>query len=280
MAWLLTAILILMILIISQIAIYGVFLKRFVTSWGATEAEISAKMIGDEIAPSIASTRAVIINAPAQDVWNWLMQLGADRAGFFSYYFIEKALGYFTKHSEKIAIRYPEFEVGDLVRGTIHEEKAVIPYNFPVVQIESPNLMVLEKWGTFLVKDQGDGTTRLIVRTHAIKHDSFSSAAFDFVTTALHFVMERGTLLGIKQRAETGEGPKKSELSELTWFLGIVVSCIVVFLATFFMQSLVQIGVLIALSTAITVTLFRAPPVPASGIALALLVSFGVFWFS
>ena len=36
---------------------------------------------------------AVTIDAPADEVWAWLVQLGQDRAGFYSYDWLERAFG-------------------------------------------------------------------------------------------------------------------------------------------------------------------------------------------
>ena len=50
---------------------------------------------GDETVPrpSVQHTRAVTIDAPAQQVWPWLAQIGQDRAGFYSYTWLENLAG-------------------------------------------------------------------------------------------------------------------------------------------------------------------------------------------
>jgi hypothetical protein len=53
--------------------------------WGATRTEVAGRMPGDEIVPRphLSATRAVSIVAEAEDVWPWLVQMGAgDRAGW------------------------------------------------------------------------------------------------------------------------------------------------------------------------------------------------------
>ncbi|MBL4798342.1 MAG: hypothetical protein JKY50_13075 [Oleispira sp.] len=79
---------IILLLILSQLSVYKILYKQRISSWGAAEVESSIAMVGDDIAPFISSTRAITINAPIEDIWKWLMQLGADRGGFYSYYFI------------------------------------------------------------------------------------------------------------------------------------------------------------------------------------------------
>jgi hypothetical protein len=54
---------------------------------GATEAERWATLPGDEIVPAAKSpsTMANTIDMPPSEVWPWLVQMGCDRAGFYSW---------------------------------------------------------------------------------------------------------------------------------------------------------------------------------------------------
>lgn len=56
-------------------------------NWGATPEEISRPMAGDEIveAPNFDATRAVTVDAPAERIWPWIVQIGYRRAGFYSW---------------------------------------------------------------------------------------------------------------------------------------------------------------------------------------------------
>src|SRR5690349_6473826 len=60
--------------------------RRVHLRWGATDAEVTAPMPGDELVPepSFSATRAITIDAPPEAVWPWLVQLGYGRAGFYS----------------------------------------------------------------------------------------------------------------------------------------------------------------------------------------------------
>ena len=44
--------------------------------WGATDAELTMPLPGDEVAPVATSTRAITINAPTSEIWQWLLQVG------------------------------------------------------------------------------------------------------------------------------------------------------------------------------------------------------------
>src|ERR1700688_3071171 len=99
---LIKSIVIIIFMTLLQLSIYDLFLKPVITTWGASKAEVSMPMAGDDKALTVTSTRAISINAAKSDVWKWLIQLGADRGGFYSYDFIEKAMGYKTRHQDLI----------------------------------------------------------------------------------------------------------------------------------------------------------------------------------
>jgi hypothetical protein len=58
--------------------------------WGATDEEVAGTMAGDDILEGASSrTRAITIDAPPEEVWPWLLQLGYGRAGWYSYDWID-----------------------------------------------------------------------------------------------------------------------------------------------------------------------------------------------
>ena len=66
---------------------YDRFLRPRLMSWGATQAELAASYPGDDLVPGgrRSSVMATAIEAPPEQVWPWLIQMGADRAGFYSW---------------------------------------------------------------------------------------------------------------------------------------------------------------------------------------------------
>jgi hypothetical protein len=58
---------------------------------GAEPAELVAELPGDDLIPEPAdvTTRAVDIEAPADRVWHWLVQMGQDRGGMYGYDWLE-----------------------------------------------------------------------------------------------------------------------------------------------------------------------------------------------
>ena len=64
-------------------------------AWGSQPQEHALALPGDrpDRNPALEIQHAVTINAPPDAVWPWLVQLGQDRAGFYSYDFLERAFG-------------------------------------------------------------------------------------------------------------------------------------------------------------------------------------------
>jgi len=220
--------------------------------------------VGDEISTGISSTRAINIDAPVEKTWSWLMQLGADRGGFFSYYFIEKPMGYTTRKQDIITADFPDFKVGDVVRGSIYEDDSLILYNFPVHYVDRYKLLVLDDWGTFKLVPLGPQKTRLIIRTHNRKRQDGSPLKLvdRVLGDPLHFIMERATLEGIKKRVEHGEGEPFSDTKDRIWF-GMLLLNIVLVVA---LSSLCRVVVAIPLSFVGGVlwifSIFFFPPTP------------------
>ncbi|MCP4119917.1 MAG: hypothetical protein GY737_31885 [Desulfobacteraceae bacterium] len=206
-----------------QIIVYAIILRPLVTTWGASAFEVNMSLVGDDIAPYASSTRAISINAPASEVWKWLIQLGADRGGFFSYTFIEKALGYETGNSNKIVPEFQGMKVGRILESR-DGVKGILKYRFPVVAVEPGRSFVLKEWGAFVLQAVNSNQTRLIIRTHGRELPSLVGRIGLFIGTPLHYIMERRMMMGIKARVEGGAGTRLSSTLDVLWFLGIVLS--------------------------------------------------------
>ena len=54
------------------------------------------------------TTRALTIDAPVEMVWPWLVQIGEDRGGFYSYSWLERAAGHDIHNAEHDSPRVAE----------------------------------------------------------------------------------------------------------------------------------------------------------------------------
>jgi hypothetical protein len=66
-------------------------LRRWAMTWGMSRPELRRAWPGDDVSPHPMdiATRGITIRAPMQTVWSWLVQIGQDRAGFYSYRWLE-----------------------------------------------------------------------------------------------------------------------------------------------------------------------------------------------
>jgi hypothetical protein len=171
--------------------------------WGATDEEIEQPLPGDELAPhpKLRATHAITINAPAADVWPWLVQMGQDRGGFYSYTWLENLVGCDMHNADEVVSEWQELKVGDNV--WLHPKAPPTK----VAAIEPGHAIVLKGWGAFVLKSIDEKTTRLIIRSQGDYEPDLKNPVLNFllwrvVFEPAHFVMERKMLLGIKERAE------------------------------------------------------------------------------
>ncbi|MBA2648584.1 MAG: hypothetical protein H0U75_03110 [Legionella sp.] len=273
------SLLILIFISLLQLLTYHFFLRPMISTWGASPKEISMVMAGDDNSQIITSTRAISINAKRSDVWMWLIQLGADRGGFYSYYFIEKMLGYKTRHQNIIKPEFMTMKAGDLIRGSIDESRSIIPYNFLVLYVKPEESFVLDKWGTFLLRKVNDKQTRLIIRTQEPESSSSWSKAANYIAIPLHYIMERRTLMGIKARVEAGEGVELSLNKDMLWFLNIVMSgfliCYLIYIGRGMFQSVI-LPFIFSSYFLFSILIFN--PVPLYSLVLLVGICLAIFW--
>ena len=182
-------------------------LRPWFMTWGATDEEIEKPLPGDEIMTRGASSiHAITIEAPRADVWKWLVQIGQDRAGFYSYTPIENGLfraG--IRNADEVVPEWQERKRGDFIRATRPDwmgGRYADRAGWRVADIEPGRHMVLEGWGTFLVRPIDERSCRLIVRSHAPAPPAWLRPLEAIVLEPGHFVMERRMMLRIKALAE------------------------------------------------------------------------------
>ena len=244
-----------------EVILYSVLIEPKILDWGATVEESQMTLIGDNDQEKIISTRAITINAPKENVWRWLMQLGADRAGFFSYEFIESALGYETRFPSMALPQFDDFKKNDLIRGSLDEARSVIPYNFEVLNVIPQNTFVLDNWGSFLITSISDNKTRLLIRTQEPKRIGVFGFIKHHLIAPFHYVMERRTLYGVKMKAEKDN--RFTHMRDKVWFSSILISwCMILALAFVVKGNVKKIIMPTVLGFIWLINLFILPPLP------------------
>lgn len=181
-------------------------LRPWWVRWGASDAEVRGVLPADDYYPGMlpSSTRAITIDAPVEVVWPWLVQIGQDRAGFYSYDWLERIFGDHIHNAETIHPEWQELEPGDLVRSIqdepYHSDWAELGWR--VLAVEPEHFIALEGWGQMVIEPLGDDRTRMYIRTHGRFASRWLRMFWALFGDPAHFIMERGMLLGIKRRAE------------------------------------------------------------------------------
>lgn len=180
--------------------------------WGSTSAELRTELPGDDLVqnPHYTIQHAVTIRATPADVWPWLVQLGQDRGGFYSYDWLERAVGDDIHNADRIHPEWQTRSEGDLVRAAQPDYlggRFGTDVGWRVVKLQPERVISLGGWGSFVLQPAG-GHTRLIVRTRGAGKPNVPLAPFGLlVFEPAHFIMERAMLLGIKERVERQPQP-------------------------------------------------------------------------
>jgi hypothetical protein len=100
-------------------AIYILVFRPWHLGWGSTKSELTERLPGDEVKPVAGTqvTHAVTIYMPPPVVWKWLVQIGQNRGGFYSYDWIESMFGLRVKNLEEIHPELQDIKPGDFIRS-------------------------------------------------------------------------------------------------------------------------------------------------------------------
>ena len=187
------------------VAIVTAALLPWMDRWGARDEEIAASFTGDELLPSprITYTRAISINAAPEEIYPWIVQLGAEKGGMYSYSWFEtNILRCELINADYIHEEWQDLKVGDQMKmcpgtsGPPPYEIAILEPNRAIVMGHQQDGKWVEVWQFSLVL-QADGTTRLVIRSRNAAEGWF----WDLIRPG-EFIMMRGMMLGIKERAE------------------------------------------------------------------------------
>jgi len=175
----------------------------------ASAAERDRKLAGDELIPSPIGVinHAITIHRPPADVWPWLTQMGAGRAGWYSYDFIDNGG---RRSAERIL---PEFQ--SITVGSVFPALPGAKDVFVVAQYEPECSLVLSwrlpdgryqtTWA-FVLEQPQPSQTRLLVRgrvASGYRPYGLPQWAAALLGRPAHFIMQRKQLLNIRDRAET-----------------------------------------------------------------------------
>ena len=180
--------------------------RRWMSRWGTTPEEMARVMPGDALIPDATdiSMQAVTVNAPPEDIWPWLVQIGYQRGGLYSYDWLDRLFGFLDRPS---ATRiFPEFQqlaVGDKVpwdrRGTEMTVGVLEPLRALALSYQVGSFVWVWQFGRYPV---GEQRTRFVTRGSERMTNRLLWWLGAWVMEPAAFIMTRRFMLGVKQRAE------------------------------------------------------------------------------
>jgi hypothetical protein len=221
-------------------ASYAFAIRPWWRSWGVEAADADLVLAGDDLVPdaTVVETRGVEIGAPPDAVWPWLVQMGYNRAGWYSY----DAVDMKGASVDRIVPDLQHLAVGDLVPnspGTAFVVRVVDPGRALVlfadeklveeqvaaarerkaageaVEATPANLRAAGKvmpampgfaasWA-FILRPLDDGQRTRLVERFRVRMPAPDGPAAGIMASAFGFgvfAMTRKQMLGIRDRAE------------------------------------------------------------------------------
>jgi hypothetical protein len=199
------------------------FLRGARNHWGLDARTAARRLPGDDLIPEPrwSWTHGIEIEAPAEEVWPWIAQVGADRGGFYSYQWLENIAGSNLRNAETI---HPEWQLKEGDPLVLHPEMPALP----IVSLEPGRYFVayaraderaraeqrpwIESTWLFLLEPLGPRRCRFISRFRGDSSDDIATR-LSFGSTLVEpvgFAMDRRMLMGVKERAERAARSERS----------------------------------------------------------------------
>lgn len=191
----------LLFFIVVGILAYLGFIRPRQVRWGATDTEVARRLPGDDIVqhPSFNATRAVTIHASPEAVWQWIIQIGSKRAGWYSLDWIDNAG---IPSADYIIPELQQMETGDFVPMTPDGKNGMWVKD---CQINAYMLWWDKKANStwlWSLQPIAPHQTRLITRLRVRYSWASVWLLYYLLQDVGDIVMMRKCMLGIKRRAE------------------------------------------------------------------------------
>jgi hypothetical protein len=199
---------------------YAIAVRPRLLRAGATDEEVRAEYPGADLIAGgrRGATMAATINAPPSAIWPWLLQMGCDRAGWYSWDRLDNAG---TPSAERIHPQWQDVSAGDRMistpnAGTWFEVAALEPERFLALRAPidlhggrpfdttglRPRLYNDSVW-CFQLNELPGARTRLVVSGYAAQKPRALLSLVDFLFwEPAHWIMQRRQFTNLKRRAE------------------------------------------------------------------------------
>jgi len=203
-----------------SVGAYVLAVRPRMLRWGASDQEVRQPYPGADLIPGgqRAPTMAVTIDGPPSRVWPWLVQMGCDRAGWYSWDRLDNGG---VPSAEWIHPEWQDLAVGDRLASTPSgsawfEVVALDPERFLGLRAPinlrggrsfdtagpRPRFYIDALWG-FQLRELPEGRTRLVVSGYASARPRLLQVIADLLFwEPAHSVMQTRQFANLKRRAE------------------------------------------------------------------------------
>ena len=210
-------------------AAYGVWVRPWLLRWGATDAEVHGPFPHPEVVPDgrRSGTMAVTIDAPPDQVWPWLLQIGWDRAGWYSWDHLDNAG---RPSAREVHAEWQDLAVGDRLRFWAPGAGVLDSYEVAVVEPNRflglyglsdlqghlldpgrprPSVYMEGLWGFRLEEVPGGGTRLVSSGYQTLRPRWLERFFYEWVLAPVVWVMTSRMLAVIKRNVE-GAGVRRT----------------------------------------------------------------------
>lgn len=200
--------------------VYGLVIRPRLLRWGATPVEVHQPYPGAGLIPGgrRVATMAVTIGAPRAQVWRWLVQMGCNRAGWYSWDRLDNDA---NPSADRIHPEWQDVSVGDHLPSTSSgqvwfEIAELEPERFLALRsaldlrhgrsfdtnTKPPRFCSYSTW-CFLLDELSGPRTRLVVSGYARSNPRALTATLDVLLwEPVHWLMQTRQFANLKRRAE------------------------------------------------------------------------------
>lgn len=269
------------LLVLAVVAVAGfAIVSSLIPTWGAGSDEVARVLPGDELVanPIVNWTHAITIDAPPDQVWQWIAQIGERRGAFYSYTFIENQMGNgdVYHNADRIVPEWQNPRPGDILVGGGQPLKvSSVDPGKSMLAFMSGDFKWL--WGWHL-EALGAQQTRLLIRMK-IQVEGMDNPIVGAFMNFGGFMMEQNMMQGIKQRAEGNIPPAYAETLELVvWLCALLAGIVAAICFVVFKDWILPLAIGVAAVIALMLFTFWQPALWLR-VAADLLLWGGLVWF-
>jgi hypothetical protein len=191
--------------LLAAAVLYWFPIRRWMNHWGARPSDLARVMAGDSLLPDsmYSGTSAITVNATPEHIWPWLVQIGYQRGGLYSYDWLDRLFGYLDRPSAtRILPEFQNLAVGDTIpmgQGPSWPVAVVEPRRALVLDMR--NMSSFDWVWQFGLYPIDEARTQFVSRS-CVRARNIWARLLTYAIEPAGFVMTRRMLLGIKQRAE------------------------------------------------------------------------------